>query len=172
VRRPPPLKPDELEDWAAHGVREADAHRWYETLWDLCGPPSAKSWGLGAGESPSRCALSYALYWLTTFGASTYDEVEGWLPYFPTPYHGAELAIEWREAGWGGTPDRSTEAAGHLQYLGATPDEAEAWLLAGIDVRRARAFMAAGVTLAEAQANSWSDEQLEVLADLRRRGVE
>lgn len=119
----PPLTTEELAEWAARGIPEHDAHRWYQTLGDLCGPPSAERWGLKADETPSECALSYAIYWLLVFEAADYDDAAPWLPHFPAPHNGADIAGAWRDAGWGQPGDqvRTVEDAAHRAQRGEQP---------------------------------------------------
>lgn len=119
----PPLTADELDDWAERGIPERDAKRWYQTLGDLCGPPNAATWGLKPTETPSDCALSYAIYWLAVFGAESYDDAAPWLPHFPAPYNGADLAGPWRDAGWGQPGDqvRTVEDAADRAMQGESP---------------------------------------------------
>ena len=170
---PPPrdLTPDELQQWADHHVPEAEALRWYVALHDLCGPPTTHRWGLPDGETPSQCALAYALYWLHAFGTPDFAGAEPWLPHFPAPYEGAELAAQWRAAGWGapGNPVRTIEAAGALARTGAGPGDADPWLAAGFTPQRAAKHLAAHVTLKEAAKQDYDDATLDLLAGLQTR---
>ena len=105
--RAPQLTPDELEDWAEHRIGAVEAQRWYQATYDHLGPPTPATWNKPPAESPSTCALSWAISWLTALDAGSHDECAPWIAAFPDArsQHGAESAAEWRNTGLG-TPDR------------------------------------------------------------------
>lgn len=158
-----PLTPAELDEWAEYGIPADDAHRWWTTLHQLCGPPTVETWHLASDdEPPSTCALSWATYWLDTFGADDYDDVAPWLPHFPAPVGGAEAAADYRDSGWdnsGNPPD----IAGRFYKGNIHPVVALRWHTAGFDPEPAARFIYAGISIEEAQANP---EAADMLAGL------